>query len=81
MKESLLLLSFSSLLVASSGILSQPTDKPDSATSNNLYDQIDAVTVTSGSENITPEQPLLLANITNIDDSQILKAESVKKHQ
>jgi soluble lytic murein transglycosylase len=81
MKESLLLLSFSSLLVASSGILSQPTDKPDSATSNNLYDQIDAVTVTSGSENITPDQPLLLANITNIDDSQILKAESVKKHQ
>jgi soluble lytic murein transglycosylase len=81
MKESLLLLSFSSLLVASSGILSQPTDKPDSATSNNLYDQIDAVTVTSGSKGITPDQPLLLANITNIDDSQILKAESVKKLQ
>ena len=81
MKESLILLSFSSLLVASSGILSQPTDKPNTAAgSSALHYQLDSFSTSSGSEKNTTEQPLMLANISNIDDSQILKAESVKKH-
>ena len=80
MKESLILLSFSSLLVASSGILSQPTDKLDTAaTSSSLPDQLESFVTTSGSDINDPRQPLMLANISNIDDSKILQSESVKK--
>ena len=81
MKESLILLSFSSLLVASSGILSQPTDKANIAASNSaLHHQLDSFNARSGLQKNTTDQPLMLANISNIDDSQILKAESVEKH-
>ena len=80
MKESLILLSFSSLLVASSGILSQPTDKANTAaTSSSLPDKPETFVATSGSGINDPVQPLILANISNIDDSIILQAESAKK--
>ena len=82
MKESLILLSFSSLLVASSGILSQPTDKPVTASDNSaLHDQLDPFNSSHESDKSTIERPLILANISTVDDSQILQSESVTKHK
>jgi len=80
MKESLLLLSFSSLLVASSGILSQPTDKLNTAINSDIQSvQVDTFVTSSGSGENSTAPPLMLANISNIDDSQILITESLKK--
>lgn len=77
MKERLLLLSFSSLLAASSGIHSQPTNESNTKDTGNITQAGQSETFVSVPE---PERsvenpPLMLANVSNIPDDQILDSE------
>jgi len=80
MKESLLLLSFSSLLVASSGILSQPTDKINASLSSiTLTTQDETFISASNSDTNTKDSALILANITGIEKTQLNNLSTIER--
>jgi soluble lytic murein transglycosylase len=73
MKESLLLFSFSSLLAASSGIHSQPTDKTSTAVNRASQSvHLETFSATPGPARNSLNLPLMLAKANIIDDGQNL---------
>ncbi|NOQ88541.1 MAG: transglycosylase SLT domain-containing protein, partial [Gammaproteobacteria bacterium] len=68
MKENLILMSFSALLLASSGILSQPTDEISSTTVFDTPDQQTSAFISEAtSAKINKTSPLMLAKVNEID--------------
>lgn len=82
MKESLIILSFSSLLLVSSSILSQPTDETNSPGGEDTQTASSATFITaseSSTGSISP--PLVLAKVNNIENSSFFRTSPVKTRE